>query len=63
MRDEYSFLRSQYEEIVEHCEYLLSHSIDPKIRAKADVSKRKAQSELARLDRQVAATTFALATQ
>jgi len=63
MRDEYSFLRSQYQEIVEHCEYLLSHSIDPNIRNKAKDSKSKAQAELARLDRQVAATEFAVATQ
>jgi len=61
MRDEYSFLRSQYEEIVEHCEYLLSHSLDPMIRAKADDSKKQAEAELARLDRQVAATTYAVA--
>jgi hypothetical protein len=63
MRDEYSFLRSQYEEIVEHCEYLLSHSIDPSIRNKAKDSKVKAQAALARLDRQVAATELALVTQ
>lgn len=63
MVDEYSFLRSQYEEIVEHCEYLLSHSIDPNIRVKAEDSKLKAQAELARLNRQMAATSLALATQ
>ena len=63
MRDEYSFLRSQYQEIVEHCEYLLRHSIDPNIRNKAKDSKIKAQAELARLDRQVAATELAVATQ
>lgn len=62
MRDEYSFLRSQYEEIVEHCEYLLNHSADPNIRARADDSKKRAQAELARLDRQMAAT-LAVATQ
>jgi len=55
MKDEYQYLRGQYEEIVTHCEYLLRNSADPVVRAKANESKQKASAELARLDRQLLA--------
>lgn len=53
MRDEYAYLRGQYEEIVRHCDYLLHNSADPKVLAKANESKQKASAELARLNRQM----------
>jgi len=53
MQDQYAYLRGQYEEIVEHCEYLLRNSIDPGIRAKAQDSMQKAMTQLARLNRQL----------
>lgn len=56
MQDEYAYLRGQYQEIVQHCEYLLSHSIDPGIRARASESKTRAEAELARLQRQMSCT-------
>lgn len=54
MKDEYAYLRGQYESIVQHCEYLLRNSVDAAIRARALDSKKKATAELARLDRQLA---------
>ena len=51
MQDEYSYLRGQYQEIVEHCEYLLRNAVDPAILAKARESLRHASAELARLNR------------
>lgn len=54
MKDEYAYLRGQYESIVQHCEYLLRNSVDAAIRARALDSKKKAAAELARLDRQLA---------
>jgi hypothetical protein len=52
MRDDYSYLRSQYASILEHCEYLLRSSADPKILAQANESKQRALYELQRLNRQ-----------
>lgn len=51
MVDEYAFLRSQYEEIIRHTEYLLRCSADPMILAKARDSKLRAEQELAKLNR------------
>ena len=51
MVDEYAFLRSQYLEIIEHSDYLLKHSPDPMILARAKESKRCAEYELERLNR------------
>ncbi len=51
MKDEYSYLRGQYEAILQHCEYLLHNSADPKILMMARDSMQKASSELARLNR------------
>jgi len=54
MQDEQTYLRGQYEEIVQHCEYLLRNAVDPKILARALESKLRAAAELARLDREMA---------
>jgi len=51
MVDEYAFLRSQYEEIILHSDFLLRTSADPKILTKAKESKLRAEQELARLNR------------
>jgi hypothetical protein len=51
MVDEYAYLRSQYLEIIEHCDYLLRHSADTKTLARANESKQLAQQELARINR------------
>ena len=53
MKDEYTYLRGQYEEVLRHCEYLLRNSADPIILSRANESKQRAQEELARLNRQV----------
>jgi hypothetical protein len=55
MKDEYEYLRGQYEEILRHCDYLLRNSGDPTILARANESKQKASAELARLNRQLLA--------
>ena len=57
MQDEYTYLRGQYEAIMQHCEYLLRASSDPKILALAMESKRQAAAELAKLKRRDAQAT------
>ena len=54
MQDEYAYLRAQCEEILDHCDYLLRHCVDPKVLAKAEESKQKAAEQLERLNRQSA---------
>ena len=51
MVDEYDFLRSQYEAIIEQSKYLLAVSADPDVLAKANESKRRAEYGLTRLNR------------
>jgi hypothetical protein len=50
VKDEYAFLRNQYLEIIEHCEYLLNNSGDPQVLSKANETKRSAMEKLARLN-------------
>lgn len=50
MKDEYAFLRSQYLEIIEHCEYLLRNSGDPVVLSKANETRQTATEKLARLN-------------
>ena len=52
VNDEYAYLRKQYQEVLKHCEYLLQNTADPATLARANESKQRAQSELARLNRQ-----------
>jgi hypothetical protein len=51
MVDEYAYLRNQYLEIIEHCNYLLRSSADPATLTRANESKQQAQHDLARLNR------------
>ena len=53
MVDEYAYLRNQYLEIIEHCNYLLRSSADPTTLSRANDSKQQAQRDLARLNRNV----------
>jgi len=53
MVDEYSYLRNQYLEIIQHCDYLLRNSADSATLARANESKQQAQRDLARLNRNV----------
>jgi hypothetical protein len=53
MVDEYAYLRNQYLEIIQHCDYLLRSSADTATLARANESKQHAQKELARLNRNV----------
>ena len=53
MKDEYNYLRGQYEEVLRHCEYLLRNSADPVVLARANETKQRTQADLARLNRQI----------
>ena len=50
MHDEYSFLRSQYEDIIRQCDFLLCNSTDPKVLSMANESKKRAERGLATID-------------
>ena len=56
MADEYFYLRNQYVEIIDHCDYLLRTTADPATLAKANESKQQAQRDLARLNWGIAPT-------
>lgn len=47
--DDYAYLRSQYEAIIEHTEYLMKNSPDKRVVETAHQSKRRAQHDLERL--------------
>ena len=51
MNDEYNYLRTQYLEIIDHCEYLLRNSADPDVLWKAKDTKLRAAEKLASLNR------------
>jgi hypothetical protein len=42
-------LRSQYEKIIQHCEYILGNSIDERLLARVRETKQRAEKALARL--------------
>jgi hypothetical protein len=60
VRDEYSYLRDQYLEIISHCEYLLQNSADPQILAKASETKQNAAEKLARLNLTTGSDAFGI---
>jgi hypothetical protein len=50
VKDEYAYLRGQYLEIIEHCEYLLQNSADPVVLSRANETKQCAMDKLARMN-------------
>lgn len=56
MNDEYNYLRTQYLEIIDHCEYLLHNSADPNVLWKAKDTKLRAEEKLASLNRRTGET-------
>jgi hypothetical protein len=51
VNDEYNYLRTQYVEIIDHCDYLLHNSADPNVLWKAKDTKLRAVEKLANLNR------------
>ncbi|HWR17145.1 MAG TPA: hypothetical protein VN577_20110 [Terriglobales bacterium] len=49
--DEYRYLRSQYQSILQHCEYLIQTTADVKVLEQAREARHKAATELQRLNR------------
>ncbi len=50
MLDEYTFLRRQYEQIIEHTTYLLRFADDMSVVDKAYVTRARAEHDLAQLN-------------
>ncbi len=52
MHSQFAFLRGQYEEIIDYCDYLLRNSTDSTVIANAITSKERAVQYLERLQRE-----------